>query len=288
MAPRAVVAAPPLVPPRFGLIVSARDASSDVGPDGQPARWEAGFSWEAESCTQGGIVDPCDDAEKTLDPDDLEGSQTFDPFVVWGGHRCSAFGASETEREAKARRILAVQQHAQLEAEFWRGEYAQALATPADTDNAYLASAATDLAPGESSPLVYGLAALEEALAGCGGRGMVHMTTTMHTLLVQAQVLRRDGNNWLTPLDNIAVPGSGYDGSSPAGDVDATGSTAYAYITGMVDVRLGPVVVFGGEQSMKHRQNVVEVRAERTAAATFDPCCVFGINVNLCETFCSP
>lgn len=281
MAPAAVVAAPPLQPPRFGLITSARDATGDG------ARWEGGFGWEAESCAQAGVVDPCGSTTKTLDADDLEGAQDYTPFVVWAGHRCSTFGSSGPDREAKARRLLAVHQHRAVEAEFWNGTVSRANSW----GNPYLRSitGSQRLSPGgTSSPLVYALAALEEAVAECGGRSMIHCTVQTATLWYAAQAIRREGTLLLTGLDNIVVPGSGYDGSAPDGNIDATGATAWAYATGMVDVRLGDVVVFGGEASMEQRQNLIEVRAERTAAANFDPCCLFGVNVALCETFCDP
>lgn len=280
-APSAVVAAPPLRPPRYGLIQAARDATADAGGE----RWEGGFGWDAESCSTGAAAVACDTTpDLLLDPDDMPGAQAYTPFLVWDGHVCSAFGPTQEQREAKARRQLAVSQHRQVESEFWRGDLAQA----ESWDNPYLAAAATDLAPGDTSPLVYGLAALEEALAGCTGQGLIHVTTTTHTLLVAAQAVRLDGNLWISPNGHIVVPGSGYDGSDPDGDVDATGATAWAYATSAVDVRLGTVLVSGGEASMQHRQNLLEVRAERPAAANFDPCCVFGIQVDLCRTFCDP
>lgn len=284
--PPGVVTGPPLVAPRFGLIVAARD-----GLAANPAeRWTQGFGWEPTSCGAAGVVDRCDTAADllTLDEDDGAAAAAFTPFGVWAGYQCSTFGPEATERETRARNLLDVLQHRAVEHEFWTGD----AAATENWDNDFLANTATVTrlsGSGESSPLVYGLAALEEALYGCGGRGMIHCTVQTATLWYAAQAIRREGTLLLTALDTIVVPGSGYDGSSPDGTVDATGDVAWAYATGMVDVRLGPVTVTGAELTDINRQtNLWETRAQRLAAATFDPCCHFGVAVDLCSTFCVP
>lgn len=276
----ALVDAPLLEPARFGLVQAARDLGTT------DERWTGGLAWEPESCSTVGTFDPCGDDDKTLDPDDNPGAQSFTPFGIWAGYRCSTIGADGEDFERRARNTLAVRQSAAVEAEFWAGARTQA----AGWDNAYLRDAdVTNLSPGSgSSPLVYALAALEEALADCGGRGMIHCTVQTAILWLSAQAVRRDGNRLLTALDTIVVPGAGYDGSAPDASIDATGETAYAYGTGLVDVRLSPVRVYGDESTIDHRTNTWEVRAERLAAATFDPCCHVGIRVDLCSTFCTP
>lgn len=278
---RAVVAPPRLAPARFGLLQS-------FTPVGEGERWQGGFSWEPESCGVGGTIAPCDDTDdlKDIPADDNPSLATFEPFVIWDGHRCSTFGGLTEDRQQRARNLLAASQSRKVEAELYNGT----LATAEDWDNNFLRNSASleNLSPSGSSPLVYGLAALEEALAECTGRGVIHATVQTATLWQGAQVVRREGNLLLTALDTIVVAGAGYSGASPAGSVDASGATAWAYATGLVDVRLDQVVVFGDETTIDRRRNTWEVRAERLAAATFDPCCHFGINVDLCSTFCEP
>lgn len=286
--PPAIVPAPSLVAPRFGLLTSATDRSSED----PAARWMAGLTWSPESCGEGGTVGVCDDNAKTLN-DANPGEASFRPFSIWQGYKCSTFGPDEAERERRVRALLAVHQSALVEAAFWTGEYADGDDTAKYEDNDFLRNAEVVevLSPGDSSsPLVYALGALEEAMGFCGGRGMIHASVPTVELWAAAQVIRREANLWLTPFDNIVVPGSGYDGSSPAGVIDATGETAWAYTTGMIDVRLGPIRILGGpaETGVDRLQNDWETRAERLVAVTTDPCCRFGIRVNLCSTYCDP
>ncbi len=278
---RASVVPPRLQPPRTGLLAS-------FTPVGDGERWQGGFSWEPDSCGTTATVNPCDaDTDlKAISADDNPGVATFDPFLVWAGYRCSTFGGLGPDREARARRMLAAGESRAIEAELWTG----ARATAESWSNNYLANedSVDVIGPGATSPLLYGLAALEEALAACTGRAVIHASVPTATLWYGANALRREGALLLTALDTIVVAGTGYDGSSPAGVIDATGATAWAYGTGIVDVRLGEVVVLGDETTIDRRQNTWEVRAERLAAATFDPCCHVGVNVDLCSTFCIP
>lgn len=289
--PPGIVQAPSLVAPRTGLIASTADRST-VDPE---QRWTAGMAWEPATCGTGGVVSLCDDnISKTLE-DDNPGEATFRPFGIWEGYRCSTFGPDQDERERRARDLLAVHESRLIESAFWTGTYVDPSADDASAyaENAYLRNedGLEDLSPGAaSSPLVYGLAALEEYLAGCGGRGMIHASIPTVALWYSAQAIRREGNLFYTAFDNIVVPGGGYDGSSPSGEIDDTGETAWAYATGMVELRRGPVRVLGStpETGIDRRQNSWETRAERLVGITLDPCCRAGVNVNLCSTFCVP
>lgn len=288
--PPAIVSGPSLAAPRFGLLASAIDGAAR-NPGG---RWTQGLAWEPETCGSGGIVSLCDDeVEKTLE-DDNPGAAAFQPFAVWEGYRCSTFGPDGPERERRARALLEVHQSHHVEAAFWRGDYVDGSVddVAAYADNDWLANPdmVEDLSPGGSSPGVYALAALEEAIGGCGGRVMIHVPIPVATFWFANQAIRREGNLLLTALDNIVVPGSGYDGSDANGDIDETGETAWAYATGMVEKYLGEVRTYGvtPESGIDRRQNSWETRAERLVALAVDPCCRFGINVNLCSPFCDP
>jgi hypothetical protein len=283
-----IVQAPSLVAPRYGLLVSARDSSTE-----DPLRSES-ITWTPNTCGTGGIVGICDDDAKTL-ADDNPGTASFRAFGIWQGYRCSTFGPTEAEREARARALLAVKQSYLVERAFWRGDYTDSGDTDETlyADNVSLSAISGDeiLTPGvTTTPLVYGLAALEEAIGSCGGRAMIHASVPTVVGWYSAQAIRREGNLLLTALDNIVVPGSGYDGSSPAGAVDATGNTAWAYATPLVEYRLGNVRVLGvtPETGIDRQQNSREVRAERLVALTLEPCCRFGANIDLCSTFCVP
>ena len=83
---------------------------------------------------------------------------------------------------------------------------------------------------------------------------------------------------------SVVVADPGYDGSAPDGTVDATGDTAWIFMSGMVDVRLGPVEVSTGEgmdlSGLTHTNNDFTVYAHRAFAATFESCARGGINVS--------
>lgn len=290
--PPAIVQAPSLVAPRTGLVASATDRSTED----PSARWMSGLAWEPATCGTGGVVSLCDDeVDKTLE-DDNPGEATFRPFGIWEGYRCSTFGPDQDERERRARALLQVHESRLIEAAFWTGAYTDPSADDASAyaDNAYLSNpdGLENLSPGAdaSSPLVYGLAALEEYLGSCGGLGMIHASIPTVALWYSADAIRREGNRFYTAFDNIVVPGGGYDGSSPEGEIDETGETAWAYATGMIDLRRGPVRILGAtpETGIDRQQNSWETRAERLVGITLDPCCRAGINVNLCSTFCEP
>src|SRR5687768_15669467 len=127
---RASVAAPRLQPARFGLLASFTPTTDE--------RWQGGFTWEPESCGLVGTVNPCDaEADlKAIPADDNPGTQTFDPYMVWAGYRCSTFGGLGPDREARARRMLAASESRAVEAELWKGT----AATAESWDNNFLAN----------------------------------------------------------------------------------------------------------------------------------------------------
>lgn len=291
--PRSTVQAPNRQPPALTLIGASRTLAGDVTPDtGAAVRWEGGgVEFEPLPCNVEEVpyvpgcvaIDLNDDLAR---PD----IQKFDTITLWKGVRCSSRPGELERGEARARQLLLVDQHRQLEHEFWTGDIHQA-ASP-DLEGRWLAQdgVVEELSgTGESSPLVYALAALQEALGsgsgggtGCG-RGMIHATLQTATLWYAATAIRREGLLLLDAFDNIIVPGVGYDGSSPTGDVDGTGETVWAYATGIVDTRLAEILTRSAHDPT---DNDVDAIASREAIAYWDGCCHYGINVNLCDTAC--
>lgn len=290
-APRAVVAAPARQAPVLSLYRSSRTVLGDLDLSaGAAARWEGGVLFEPDPCGDdiGSPTTQVCGPEDSFDAERGAGSEEYEPFLVRVADRCTPAQAVARDMRGRVTRALEIDQHYQLEREFWRGDLAVA-ATP-DLPNRYLTdSNVQDLSPGGASPLAYALAALQEALAGCrpAGRGMIHCTTTTAALWHSKQMLRRDGALLLDVFDNIIVPGVGYDGSAPNGSIDTGGDTAYAYATGLVDSRLSPITITGlnGEE-IDQATNEQIVRASRFAAAYWDGCCHFGINVDHCNTAC--
>ncbi len=145
-----------------------------------------------------------------------------------------------------------------------------------------------DLSPGGGEhSLIHALARLEEAGAEAG-TPFIHATIGVATAWYAARAIEKVGNLLYTGLGTAVIVGSGYTGASPAGVVDATKETAYAYVTGQVQYRLGATQVFGDERSIDRAQNTWTVRAERIAQATFDPCVQAGIRIDTCNLYCGP
>jgi hypothetical protein len=207
-----------------------------------------------------------------------------DPIFAEVWVDCSSLAQQDRDDAGRnAIDLLNVAQHRIVGNEFWTG----AAGTAANMPNLSLAVDADDIASGVPVAAIDALAALEEALAGnsddaCGGgvRSMIHANPNTVTVWNYLGLLRNEGGLLLTALDTVVVTGPGYDGSDPDGDIDEDGSTAWAYGTGMVDVRLGkPYRLRYIDRSV----NTIEVHAFRPFSVVFDGCCHLGINVNLAE-----
>jgi hypothetical protein len=284
--PRLAVEAPQLTPGRRGLIASAVEVTEPSD------RWVNGFAFDPEVCEEALALpifcDPFGDATK--DAGDNPAIVEYDPFALLGWDECSTLDRRR-DREGRARRHLLANESDGIERELWDGAIARAEGLP----NAFLASsAATDLG---SAGAITALAALEQALADClhGQRGMIHATVTTTTVWNALGLLRVDSGLLLTAMDTIVVPGSGYSGSTPApggtgadpddptppADIKAA---AFAYATGMVYLRRGPIAPVGDQRSQIDRSvNLQTVFVERPVAAVWNGCCHFGIEVDHAE-----
>lgn len=267
----------PAAPPRVGLVAQARIVDE---PD---ERWVQGFTYSPDNCGESGIGDPCGFSKAIPD---AEGNLSFDPFAVWAGDKCSSFGFESRDWQERARRQLRACESAQIEAELWGGAFAQ---DDEDRPNRFLASEASDVLTSSAADAGDALACLEQGLAqcNCGQRGMIHATRQIVTEWSALNLVRRDGNQILTIHDTIVVPGAGYDGSSPLGEPAADGSI-WAYATGLIDLRLSAVFVIPRasevdalmREALNRDEDTVEVRAERAAAATWDGCCHFAVEID--------
>lgn len=289
--------------PRVSLLATARalgrvtgtlavNSAEDLPAEGEPddlrghERWVNGITFRPSFCGEGGsFTIPCVTANNTVAsrPTNVE----FQPIEADVWVDCSAL--SETDRDEMGQaaiQLLNVRQHGLIASEFWRGDIAQS--TTPDLPNNYLAKSPTQIASGDPVPAVDALAALEEGLAGngddaCGGgvRSMIHASANTVTVWNFLGLLRNEGGLLLTALDTIVVTGPGYDGSDPDGDIDATGASAWAYGTGMVDVWLGrPTRI---PNYVERNVNTINAYASRPYAVVWDGCCNLGINVDLAD-----
>jgi hypothetical protein len=171
--------------------------------------------------------------------------------------------------------------------ELWTGT--AAVAETPDLPNDFLANSGSVFEPNgsTSTPAIEALAWLEETLGqrSCAGGSIIHCSPFTATIWRSLQLVQStpDGR-LLTALGTVVVADPGYDGSAPDGSKDATKAVAWAYGTGMVDVRLGPVKVLPpGDTLMSgidRTNNDFNVYAYRPFAATFDTCAHVGIKVN--------
>lgn len=272
-APDTVIAPPPLTPPRISLLTS-----SDVVTDNS-SRWEAGYTYDPEGCGEAnvGLICPAPGTIKEFCPNPT--LVDFQPFYIYGPDKCSTFGFKARDFYGRATRKL-------LAAESWFLENEIMLDTLGLGNPAIATAGANTVTTGALPPHV-ALARLEDALGDCnrGTRSMIHVRPGILALLVYGQQLRREGNVWLTPLDNIVVPGRGYPGTGPLGQPIAANSE-WMYATSMVQIRRSQIVLtpdpaevtaenpYGiPPAAVDRRVNDIFVLAERIISAAWDPSC---------------
>lgn len=270
--PRASLNGPLAAPPRLGLVAQAAvDTSAE--------RWESGFSYNPEACGDAaGVADPCESNARNVDradanPDLVE----VEPFAVWAADTCSALDRGR-DWQGRVRRQLEACRSKQIEAEFWAGTLATAEGWP----NRFLRSEDSDVVTAGGTTPVAALACLEQGLADCkcGGRGMIHATPQLVTHWANTGLVRREGNQLLTYLDTIVVAGEGYTGDGPlASDT----SNVWAYATGLVQIRLGAIEVYGGltADGVDRSDNTMTAYADQLAAVAWDGCCHLAAEVDL-------
>ena len=304
------IPAAPAAPPRLGLLAV-------IGGEGNeptlPSSWVNGVAFDPENCLppadptwgecpEGEGVDPRVDPGTKVSGDHGDTVQ-YRPWYAWVGDKCSTLGSRSRDVEAQVRRLYRASESRIMEAELESGTEAQLRGYP----NNYLRNSASpsfvNITPGvgASSPLLYALSALQEAIAaGQTGRGMIHATWPTVNLWFAGSALRREGTLILDAFDNIVIPGTGYTGASPDGSagppVDPTGETSWAYATGIVTTKRdtagpqGGIVVTPDElaEAVQRDVNDLEYRAERLVGAWWDACVHAAVNVNLCSTCCEP
>lgn len=228
------------------------------------------------------------------------------PFGIEVEDFASTFSLPAQNRFERVKRILECTTSRAIERELWEGYAAQ----EASNANAYFTqsgtSAATDVTvtAGGDVPKV-ALARLEGALANCpsGQHGTIHMTRRMASLLTD----NIDRVDYMTPLDASAaeskrqtlitrigtpiVVGTGYTGNGPidaGGSAAATDTTEWMFATGYVDVDLGAIKVVNEDLARSitatNNTNDVRIKAVRSAAVHFEPCCHYAVRVDYSAT----
>jgi hypothetical protein len=274
LAPAFVVDQPHLFPPAISLLTAAEviDMSNE--------RWVGGYTYPPEGCGEYDVFELCDTFEKSIA--NSSPAVTGTPFGIVASDTCSTFGWQARDYKARAmRKLLAIESFA-IERELWTNSLG--------LNTAIAGAFATDVTPG-GTPVqpVRMIAEIEQqAIDTCGDEGalryMIHMTPYMFEYFHASSpmALRREGNRYFTPMDNIVVVGRGYTGSGPAGQVK-TAAREWIYLTSTVQVRHSPA--FNTPDTMVNATdttiNQVTFYAERAASAIFDTnCCHLALAVD--------
>lgn len=234
--------------------------------------WEGGFSDYTEGCENSGVfkVCPTDGDLKTYTGDGAE--ITYVPYVIYAADKCATYSGRERDMYGRAERKLAASVARRLESELWLGTSGgnPYLANGAGPTTTVTASVGTPAAPAA-------LGILDQVIADhASGRGMIHARPAIVDELVENNRIRRVGNIYLSPMDNIVVPGRGYPGTGPAGQ--AVGATEWMYATlGIVRIRMSEVIYTPpqSDQASQYdwRHNDRLILAERVAHAALDTSC---------------
>jgi hypothetical protein len=235
---RETVQAPQARPPLYGLIAAAPTVEdSDL-------RWVGdGLHFQPEACGQGGRLSvTCEGNTAAMDVGTRPGLIESTPMFIYAEDSCSTFGSSSRDFLGRARRQLAAIESAELADELWNGT----LSTADGLDNRWLAGPAADsdtVTTAAADP-VAALACITAGLASAlrGQQGMVHVTPQLLTYLQAESVVTQRGNLWVTAMGHIVVADAGYTGHGPDGA--APGATQWIYGTPVIQVRLGPVMLF--------------------------------------------
>lgn len=254
--------------PAVGLLPSA------VRPQDGSDRWTLGLAWRAERCIAHQGFTPCGDVAGIDGDPDTEVAYYFPPAFRVRDY-CTTIGG-DLDSERVRRQVEAITDFV-VARELWDG--ALSIAEPgtvagAPYVNQHLASTDATTVVGTGT-LAERLGQLEEAarVEAKGQQVFLHVPVRYITPL--ANLLRRVGTTLYTALDSIVVADAGYPGTGP----DGTGTT-WAYATGPVSVRLGPVGVLDApRETIDRKINRQEIWGDRVFAATFDPCLHLAMNL---------
>lgn len=275
------VPTPPLVAPRISLLTSA-DIVSDT------PRWEGGYGYNPETCDLAHLDTICPTpGAYGLTANDCDPIE-INPFYIYAADKSSTFNRKTRDFYGRALRNLTSSESHLLEQELMSNTLG--LPNPYILDPLLAKTTVTTAA----APPWEALALIEQAASALSGeRILIHVRPHVLVQLAASTIIRREGNVWLTPLDNIVVPGRGYPGTGPAGQA-VTASSEWIYATGRVEIRRGaieflPEKIEGTEDNpfgipasaINRSNNDIVVAAQRIVSVAFNPNCgVFAAEVD--------
>jgi hypothetical protein len=282
-----VFEAPKLIPAPCGLL-SVADVMKHTSRDNDE-RWVRGFAHKFHSYATVRLLTENDDVVSDGTLFDGTGSDQYKdylPFFIESEVLRSALGILGEDRYAEALEKLEAATQKAVERELWEGSTAKA----ASNGNSYLtktglASIPVAGAHSASDALFH----LEQAIAESpyGGNGVIHMTRDIASILGAKLVYLPASDSRsakvTTRLGTDVVIGSGYTGSGPVGNANATASLTnrWMYATGPIVVHLSKSEIVNENlaQAVNARINDMIIKAVRAAAVTFDPSIHYAMRV---------
>lgn len=263
-------------------------------------RAEAGITWRRPHCdAEPSWWSPeCDAAQPNKAPLPRPGEPPQQaPVVLFLGVTCDTVGLGVNEDDqALTRGLLEAGTSKAIESAVWGVDTPGAMQLHQNQSLVYSFASPGNAAPsgdriltdaGDPMPRKNALAALGAALAGCGAgsRGIIHAPAMLGELWAQ-ELLTEDGPRLRTKgRGDWVVVGSGYPGTGPVGAAaaDPPAGSTWAFASGPVTVRLGPVEDVGPDRAsvINRSTNDITWFAERTATWQMDACCVFAALVDL-------
>lgn len=289
----------PKLPYKHSLLASAyRLDPADF--DGE--RWEAGITFEPDSCKEVAAWDTSCNASlsNTKNADFSEpGVQIARPITVYSSFTCQIGPSFLEEGRDRAMSILMNGVSKELEYELWTGSSGYSNVnlvnnTPTVTGSSASATGGI-INPGGPATIGYSLVSLGQAASNCGtgARGMIHAPAMLVEAWAAAYYLDEIPNPQ-APDDrsrdllvtrgrgDIVVVEAGATGTGPGGIVPAAG-TAYAYWSPMVGVILGEPY-FASEKPVEildRAKNTGIYLAEVSVGYILPPCCLFAVLVDV-------
>jgi hypothetical protein len=264
--------------PSTGLLASASEVQAG---DREPQdAWSFGFRWRPVSSFGGGWFDPCDAFDE---PDTAQADRSLvhvRPVGYYVTDECGMTAPGPDEQAVRAYAEASASYH--VARELWTGAATDAHSYEIGVEdgftNARLAAPTAETV-GTGMNVRVAIGALEQAArAALGGQQpMIHVPVSAVAAL---DGLRRVGNLLLTQTDGIVVADAGYPGTGPAGEA-ATATSMWAYATGPVGYRLGPIDVPSIVESLDRSTNRRLVHASRLFAVAFDPAVHYAASITL-------
>ena len=186
----------------------------------------------------------------------------FGAFVAYLPIHCTRMGVGDSELEARASAQLTAVESEAVARELATGEI--------QPGNPFLGDASADLLNGgaATTPGV-ALAFLEDAIGATGKAGLIHATPSVAAAwsALGNAVVERGGKLFTTGSGTpIAVDG-GYIGADPASGASPAAGQSWAFASGPVQIRRGPVEQLPG---FEREVNDVVIRAERSYLVVWD------------------